>query len=54
VNVAADFSALGAKDGNNVLAHAPNLGAGRILFFHRLRHNTEFSTISQTIASTTA
>ena len=44
VDIAADFGALGAKGWDNVrFAHAPNLGAGPILFLGRLRHNTENS-----------
>jgi hypothetical protein len=41
VNVAADFSALEAKGGNDVaIGHAPNLGADPIHFLWQLRHNT--------------
>jgi hypothetical protein len=41
VNMAADFSALEAKGGDDMLfGHAPNLGADPIHFLWRLRHNT--------------
>ena len=39
--MAADFSALEAKGGNDVaIGHAPNLGADPIHFLWQLRHNT--------------
>ena len=39
--MAADFSALGAKGGNNVaVGHAQNLGADPVHFLWQLRHNT--------------
>jgi hypothetical protein len=38
--MAADFSALGAKCGNDMLfGHAPNLGADPIHYLWQLRHN---------------
>ena len=41
--MAADFSALDAKGGDNMLfGHAPNLGADPIHFLWQLRHNTGF------------
>ncbi len=41
MNMAADFSALKAKSGNNVsFGHPSNLGADAVHFLWRLRHNT--------------
>ena len=41
VNVAADFSSLEAKGGNDMgVGHAPNLGADPVHFLWQLRHNT--------------
>jgi hypothetical protein len=58
VNVPADFSALEAKGGDDMLfSHAPNLGADPIHFLWQLRHNTGnslfFSLIAGNLASET-